>query len=154
MIASLMFSILNYAAKKGVTAAHGEVESKLAARQPGVKGETYAYWYLRRHGYTPVARNYTVAGTKGEIDIVAYDGAVLVFVEVRTRSASGSFLTRPEEAVNHEKRRNLSRMARQFLRSRRIESATCRFDVLAIETHPGQKPTVRLQKDAFGMGAQ
>src|ERR1700730_15922687 len=77
MIANLMFSILNHAAKKGVTAAHGEVESKLAARQPGVKGETYAYWYLRRHGYTPVARKYTVAGTKGEIDIVAYDGAVL-----------------------------------------------------------------------------
>jgi putative endonuclease len=154
MLANLMFSILNYAAKRGVTAAQMEVASKQVARQTGVKGETYAYWYLRRQGYTPVARNYTVPGIKGEIDIVAYDGPVLVFVEVKTRSASGPLQSRPEEAVNHDKRRNLSRMARQFLRSRRIESATCRFDVLAIETHPGQKPTVRLHRDAFGMGAE
>jgi len=154
MIANLMFSILNYVAKRGVTAARVEAASKQAARQTGVRGETYAYWYLRRQGYTPVARNYTVAGIKGEIDIVAYDGPVLVFVEVKTRSASGPWQARPEEAVNHDKRRNLSRMARQFLRSRRIESATCRFDVLAIETRPGQKPTVRLHKDAFGMGAE
>jgi putative endonuclease len=154
MIANLMFSILNYVAKRGVTAARVEVASKQVARQTGVKGETYAYWYLRRQGYTPVARNYTVAGIKGEIDIVAYDGPVLVFVEVKTRSASGPWQARPEEAVNHDKRRNLSRMARQFLRSRRIESAICRFDVLAIETRRGQKPTVRLHKDAFGMGAE
>jgi putative endonuclease len=153
MLANLMFSILNYAAKKGVMEARVEAASKQAARQTGVKGETYAYWYLRRQGYTPVARNYTVTGIKGEIDIVAYDGPVLVFVEVKNRSATGPWQARPEEAVNHDKRRNLSRMARQFLRSRRIESATCRFDVLAIETRPGQKPTVRLHKDAFGMAA-
>jgi Holliday junction resolvase-like predicted endonuclease len=78
---------------------------------------------------------------------------VLAFVEVKTRTATGPWQARPEEAVNHDKRRNLSRMARQFLRSRHIESATCRFDVLAIETRPGQKPVVRLHKDAFGMGA-
>jgi len=126
--------------------------SKQRARQTGVKGETYAYWYLRRHGYTPVARNYTVAGVKGEIDIVAYDRQVLAFVEVKTRSASEPGHLRPEDAVNHDKRRNLTRMARHFLRSRRIETATCRFDVLAIETRQGQKPTVRLHKAAFGMG--
>jgi putative endonuclease len=137
-----------------VGAAQVEAASKHVARQTGVKGETYAYWYLRRLGYTPVARNYTVAGIKGEIDIVAYDGPVLVFVEVKTRAASGPWQARAEDAVNHEKRRNLSRMARQFLRSRRIESATCRFDVLAIESTPGQKPVVRLRKDAFGMGAE
>jgi putative endonuclease len=153
MIANLMFSILNYAAKRGVTAARVEAASRQVARQTGVKGEMYAYWYLRRQGYTPVARNYTVTGIKGEIDIVAYDGPVLVFVEIKTLSAIGPSQPRPEEAVNQDKRRNLSRMARQFLRSRRIESATCRFDVLAIETRPGQKPTVRLHKGAFGMGA-
>jgi putative endonuclease len=154
MLANLMFSILNYAAKKGVTEARVEAASKHAARQTGVKGETYAYWYLRRQGYIPVGRNYTVAGIKGEIDIVAYDGPVLAFIEVKTRSATGPCQARPDAAVNHDKRRNLSRMARQFLRSQRIESATCRFDVLAIETRPGQKPTVRLHKDAFGMGAE
>jgi putative endonuclease len=154
MIANLMFSILTYAAKTGVKAARLEAASRQVARQTGVKCETYAYWYLRRQGYIPVARNYTVAGIKGEIDIVAYDGPVLVFVEVKTRSASAPWQVRPEEAVNHDKRRNLSRMARQFLRSRRMEAAICRIDVLAIETRPGEKPTVLLRKDAFGMGAE
>jgi putative endonuclease len=148
-----MLSILNIAARQGVSEASVESASKQRARQTGVKGETYAYWYLRRHGFTPVARNYTVAGVKGEIDIIAYDGPVLAFVEVKTRSASGPEHLRPEDAVNHDKRRNLTRMARHFLRSRRIESATCRFDVLAIETQAGRKPTVRLHKAAFGMGA-
>jgi len=56
--------------------------------------------------------------------------------------------------VNADKRRNLARMARQFLRSRRIDSASCRFDVLAIESHAGKKPVVRLHKSAFGMAAE
>jgi putative endonuclease len=153
VIANLMLSILNIAARRGVSEGREMSASKQRARQTGVKGETYAYWYLRRHGFTPVARNYTVAGVKGEIDIIAYDGPVLAFVEVKTRSASGPDHLRPEDAVNHDKRRNLTRMARHFLRSRRIESATCRFDVLAIETQAGRKPTVRLHKAAFGMGA-
>ena len=54
------------------------------ARLTGVRGETYAYWYLRRHGYILVARNYTLPGMKGEIDMVGYDGPMLAFVEVKT----------------------------------------------------------------------
>ena len=61
---------------------------KLQARRTGVRGETYAYWYLRRHGYVLVARNFTSPGMKGEIDMVGYDGPVLAFVEVKTRSAT------------------------------------------------------------------
>jgi Holliday junction resolvase-like predicted endonuclease len=41
---------------------------------PGARGETYAYWYLRRHGYILVARSFTYPGIKGEIDRVGYDG--------------------------------------------------------------------------------
>jgi Holliday junction resolvase-like predicted endonuclease len=58
----------------------------------------------------------------------------------------------PEEALNWEKRRNLSRMAGQFLRARHIEKAACRFDVPALETRPGTKPGVRLHKGAFNAG--
>jgi len=58
-------------------------------------------------------------------------------------------LPSPEDAVNHEKRRHLARMARQFLRARRIDSPAYRFDVLAIETRPGVRPEVRLHKGAF-----
>jgi Holliday junction resolvase-like predicted endonuclease len=82
---------------------------KAQARRTGVRGETYAYWCLRRHGYVVVARNYMRSGVKGEIDIVGYDGPVLAFVEVKTRAASDRNQPSPEDAVNAEKRRNLAR---------------------------------------------
>jgi putative endonuclease len=116
-----------------------------------VRGETYAYWYLRRQGYILVARNYTFPGFKGEIDMVGYDGSVLAFVEVKTRSVAqpGSVQPLPEDAVNWDKRRNLTRMAQQFLRMRRTDSASHRFDILAIEAREGTPPAVRLLKGAF-----
>ncbi|HXN97771.1 MAG TPA: YraN family protein, partial [Candidatus Acidoferrales bacterium] len=75
-----MYSILNFAASKGLAEARVEASAKQRARHTGVRGETYAYWYLRRHGYVVVARNFTVPGMKGELDVVAYDGSVLAFV--------------------------------------------------------------------------
>ncbi len=167
MLARFMFAIIDFAARKGLGASSssksvsivGGDSAKHRARQTGIRGETYAYWYLRHHGYVLVARNFTSPGIKGEIDMVGYDGATLAFVEVKTRtvvdparasqSSSRPAPLTPEEAVNWEKRRNLSRMARQFLRARHIEEAACRFDVLAIESHPGAKPVVRLHKGAF-----
>ena len=171
MFARLIFSIVDFSARKGLSAADagdaagksaddGPVPAKQRALHTGVRGETYAYWYLRRHGYVLVARNYTSPGLKGEIDMVGYDGAVLAFVKVKTRTKvepSGKFVApqaTPESAVNSEKRRNISRVAQQFLRARHIESAECRFDVLAIETQTGQKPLVRLHKGAFNAGEQ
>ena len=167
MLARFMFAVINFAARKGLGAtptsqsasSNASNCAKNRARQTGIRGETYAYWYLRRHGYVLVARNFTSPGIKGEIDMVGYDGQTLAFVEVKTRTVvelarASQSVTRPapltpEEAVNWEKRRNLSRMARQFLRARHIETAPCRFDVLAIETRPGAKPIVRLHKGAF-----
>jgi|SRR5271163_626597 len=148
MFARLIFTAVNFAARNGLT--EDSASAKSQSRTTGIRGETYAYWYLRRHGYTLVARNYTVPGIKGEIDMIGYDGQALAFVEVKTRSSSIAEST-PEDAVTADKRRNLSRMARQFLRSRRIDSANCRFDVLAIESRAGKKPVVRLHKSAFGM---
>jgi putative endonuclease len=165
MLARLMFAMVAFNARKGLTATAAESSdpnradsAKERARRTGVRGETYAYWYLRRHGYVLVARNFTSPGLKGEIDMVGYDGAVLAFVEVKTRtkmevSDQGAVLqATPESAVNIEKRRNISRMAQQFLRARHIESTECRFDVLAIETRTGEKPLVRLHKGAFNAG--
>ena len=92
LLARLMFAYLDFAARKGLAPAEADSEAadstKQRARQVGVRGETYAYWYLRRKGYVMVARNYTFPGMKGEIDMVGYDGAVLAFVEVKTRSGS------------------------------------------------------------------
>jgi putative endonuclease len=123
--------------------------AKHIAHRTGIRGETYAYWYLRRHGYTLVARNFTFPDIKGEIDMVAYDGPVLAFVEVKTRSAGKRAALRPEDAVTSNKQRYVARIARQFLRTRHIAPDACRFDVLAIETAPGSPPTARLYKGAF-----
>lgn len=155
MLSRLMFTFVNFAARNGLaeTAPNGDpAATGHRARRTGVRGETYAYWYLRRHGYIFVARNYTVHGIKGEVDLVGYDGPVLAFIEVKTRTlaADGKDLLVPAEgAVTFEKRRNLSRMARHFLTERRIREAQCRFDVLALECRAGCRPAVKLLKNAF-----
>lgn len=154
MLARLMFAFVNFGARKGLADPAGGETTKERARRTGIRGETYAYWYLRRHGYVLLARNYRSPGIKGEIDMVGYDGDVLAFVEVKTRAAANEkdpsrTQARPEDAVNWDKRRNLTRVARQFLRARRIQSADCRFDVMAIENRAGSRPEVRLHKGAF-----
>ncbi len=151
LLARVMFSLVRWAARKGLAEAGAPASAKQQARRTGIRGETYAYWYLRRQGYVMIARNFTSPGIKGEIDLVGYDGSVLAFIEVKTRGAGE--LGTPEEAVNQQKRRNLVRMARHFLAERRIREASCRFDVLAIETAPGRRPLVRLHKDAFAAEA-
>src|SRR6202035_3876801 len=112
-----MFGLVSWAARKGLAESSAPKTRSAAghqARRTGVRGETYAYWYLRRNGYTMIARNFTYRGMKGEIDLVGYDGATIAFVEVKTRAAAHSAFGPPEEAVTREKQQNLSRMARQF----------------------------------------
>jgi putative endonuclease len=153
-----MFAAVNFAARKGLAESASqeatEAASRQLARRTGVRGETYAYWYLRRHKYVMVARNYTAPGMRGEIDMVGYDGPVLAFVEVKTRASGQPEQPRPEEAVNAEKERNLARMAGQFLRARKLEGAPYRFDVIAIESRPGARPVLRLHKGAFTSSPQ
>ena len=165
MLSRFMFSALNFASRRGFadpcdaseSAGSSAAAAKLAARQRGIRGETYAYWYLRRHGYVMIARNFTVAGIKGEIDLAGYDGEVLAFVEVKLRSiqsceASESKLRPlPEDAVGPAKRRDLIRMARHFLAHWRKHKGPFRFDILAIEARKNAPPVVRLHKDAFAM---
>jgi putative endonuclease len=154
-----MFAIVNFSARKGIADSRGSPPDaggqpanvkKTRARRTGVRGETYAYWYLRRHGYIIIARNFTTPGLKGELDLVGYDGKILAFIEVKTRvTGARPELPAPEAAVTPDKRHYLARMARQFLRARRAQDAPHRFDILAIESRPGQPPQVRLHKAAF-----
>ncbi len=148
IFSNVVFGMVSWASRKGL-AADADTVDRNARRNTGVRGETFAYWYLRRHGYIMIGRNFMVPGIKGEIDLIGYDGAVLAFVEVKTRAGNGSLNALPEDAVNRDKRRHLSRMARQFLAERRIREAQCRFDVVAIESPPGKRPVVRLHKGAF-----
>jgi putative endonuclease len=157
LFSRLMFQAILWASRRGLRdeppvkrpAASLPHPKREQARQTGVRGETYAYWYLRRHGYVLVARNYMPPGAKGEIDLIGYDGATLAFVEVRTRTARHEHTALPELSVTSEKRRVLVRTAQRFLSERRVKETPVRFDVLAIENRPGLSPLVRLHKNAF-----
>jgi putative endonuclease len=153
VIPRLVYSFIQvFSRGKGLVAAvPQEGGVKRDTRQKGIRGETFAYWYLRRHGYRPYVTNFTYPGIPGEIDFVGYDGPTLAFVEVKLRCGPEPWNPRPEDAVENTKRRNLMRIARQFLRFRGHPNTAYRFDVLAIDSRPGQSPSVRLTKGAFGM---
>lgn len=146
-----IFQVVRWAARKGLRDEFDAIarNKKDVARAAGVRGETYAYWYLRRHGYVFVARNYTPRGVKGEIDLIGYDGKTLAFVEVRTRTVRDELTALPELSVTTEKQRAVVRTAQRFLADRHVGDCPCRFDVLAIDNHPGLSPEVRLHKGAF-----
>lgn len=151
LISRAIFGFVRLAARRGLAESRGDEPAKTKARRTGIHGETYAYWYLRRHGYVFVARNYRVPEDKGEIDLVGYDGSVLAFVEVKTRSGTEEHPGQPEEAMTSEKRRHLERMAGRFLAERRCRDASWRFDLVAIENRAGRAPQVRLYKNAFAV---
>jgi putative endonuclease len=96
-----------------------------------------------------ICRNFRAPGLKGEIDLVGFDGSILAFIEVKTRTSKPSPAGLPEDAITADKRRFLSRMARQFLVDRRLDGVAWRYDVLAIESRAGHRPVVRLHKGAF-----
>ena len=151
IFSKVMFHAVHWAARRGLRE-EGSVsseEKKHEARRTGVRGETYAYWYLRRQGYIFVARNYTPRGIKGELDLVGYDGNTLAFVEVRTRTIREDVPALPELSVTREKQHLVVRTAQRFLAERHVGECPCRFDVMAIDNVPGQPPVVRLHKDAF-----
>ena len=157
IFSTLIYQAVRWAARRGLReegsfSNESKLEApsakKLEARSTGVRGETYAYWYLRRHGYVFVAKNYTPRGIKGELDLVGYDGKTLAFVEVRTRTVKEDAAALPELSVTKEKQRVVVRTAQRFLAERHVAECPCRFDVLAIDNRPGQSPIVRLHKDA------
>lgn len=113
------------------------------SRAQGKVGEDAAIEWLRRHGYRIVERN--VAHPVGELDVVARDGEVLCFVEIKARSnrAYGPAIA----AVTAQKKRRIARAAALYLAHHPTESP-CRFDVLAMDLgDDGWRYT--LVKDAF-----
>ena len=97
--------------------------------QFGQDSETSAEQFLRRKGYTILERN--LRTTIGELDLVADDHGVLVFVEVkaRTTGAFGGALL----AVGRRKQAKLVRLAGQYLAQRHLSDRVCRFDVVLVQ---------------------
>ena len=94
-------------------------------------GEDLALAHLERLGYALVARNHRTR--YGELDLVVFDGTTLVFVEVKTRRASGAGRG-PWEALHERKRRQVRRMAAAFLLevTDRPHSPDLRFDAIGV----------------------
>jgi putative endonuclease len=111
----------------------------------GQLGEDYAHRYLRRHGCTIVARNYRTRSGSGEIDIVAWHGPTLAFVEVKTRVSTEH--GEPESAVDAGKQTRLEYAARDYARRVSVEWENTRFDIVSVVL---EKP-VRIEwlRDAF-----
>lgn len=124
----------------------------------GARGEAAAAGFLERLGYRIVARNVrapigrTRAGAlvRGELDIVAFDGDTLVFVEVKTRTSDA--LAEPESAVTQSKRRRLIRTARRYRRLVGPFEAPFRFDVVGVVWRENLPPEIRLVKNFFRDG--
>lgn len=100
----------------------------------GVAAEALAERFLVEQGLTIVQRNYRCRG--GEIDLVAHDGATLVFVEVRLRG-NRDFGT-AAESITAAKLRRLRFAARHYL-SRLGHEPPCRFDAVLLDSLPAQK---------------
>jgi putative endonuclease len=102
--------------------------TQLATRHVGAAAESKAVAFLTRCGFRIVERNFRCK--VGELDIVAFDGDVLCFVEVRSRAndrCGDAAVT-----VTYAKQRKVSRAAQAFLCARRVPFREARFDVVAI----------------------
>lgn len=109
-------------------------------------GEKQGEKFLRRSGLKPLARNYSCK--LGELDLVmvAPDRTV-VFVEVRSRS--DETFGPPEATVTAAKRERLTRAARHFLATHRIEDRPLRFDILTVILGPSGPPRICHYENAF-----
>lgn len=112
----------------------------------GQRGEDVAARYLRRRGMRIIVRGFRTQ--RGEIDLIARDGDVLVFVEVKTRR-QGS----PAEAVNADKERRVVLAALEFQKKHGVSGAPARFDVVAV-TWPDDRTAPKIEhiRAAFDAG--
>lgn len=114
-------------------------------REKGTVAEDAAVEFLKNKGFTIVKRNFHF-GRDGEIDIIARDRDVLVFVEVKARASDlyGS----PESSITPSKIKTIRRTAEGYLYINKITDVECRFDVIAID-YARKPPEIRHLISAF-----
>jgi putative endonuclease len=109
----------------------------------GRRSEILALDHLRSCGYRIVTSPYRTK--TGEVDIIAWDGDTLVFVEVKARKNTDP----PEDSVGPQKQRRVIRAAEAYISRYHLQDKPYRFDILALTSVPGSKPQFRLLRDAF-----
>jgi putative endonuclease len=115
----------------------------------GLQGEDAAFFYLRRKGYTVVARRWSAGNLRGDIDLIAWQGTLLCIVEVKTRTAHD--LTPAEAAVDSHKRHILRRLARQYVRQLPQQTPPqVRFDLISVYIVAGREQEFMHFENAFG----
>jgi putative endonuclease len=108
-------------------------------------GEDLAHRYLRSRGCRVVTRNYRPRSGAGEIDLVAWHGDALIFVEVKTRATED--YGPPDRAVDGGKRQRLERAARDFARRTETSWEKTRFDIVNVVL--AKPPRIEWLRDAF-----
>ncbi len=131
-------------------AAHTLRPEKIPEHQhTGRLGEEEAYFHLRKLGYIMVAQNFRSPRRRGEIDLIGWDGDVLCFIEVKTRTSHD--VKPAEAAVDRDKQRDLVTVARDYLRHA-PPSCQWRFDVVTVYyERQACQPQIELFKNAFSV---
>jgi putative endonuclease len=124
----------------------------LPKKKLGAKGEEIAVGYLKRLGYRILERNYCIK--LGEIDIIAEQGADLVFIEVKTRS--DTLFGSPFDSVTVTKQRQLSKVALAYMSKQNCHNRPARFDVVGIHLKAAhevqlQDAKIELMQNAFDL---
>ena len=120
---------------------------------PGQLGEAYAAAYLKQLGYRLVAANFTLpvgrnlrgAIVNAEIDLIAYDGDTLCFIEVKTRTSD--WFAPPQVNVDLRKRRQITRAARVYRHMLGIEREAHRYDVVTVVLNGDSTPQIELLRN-------
>ncbi|HET6220026.1 MAG TPA: YraN family protein [Acidobacteriaceae bacterium] len=113
----------------------------------GRRGEEAAFFYLRRHGYTVVARDWRSGKIRGDLDLVGWEDNTLCFIEVKARGSRK--VATAESAVDHDKIQILRRVARHYLLALPIAPDQVRFDVLSIYYEAETPTDLQLFRGAF-----
>ena len=111
----------------------------------GQKGEDAAASFLKDRGYKIIERN--ARSRFGEIDIVAYDGETVCFIEVKTRASDKKGL--PAESVTYFKQKKMVRLALDYLKRNHLEEKGLRSDVVSVLVEENSPIKVELIQGAF-----
>lgn len=120
-------------------------------KKTGAEGELETAAYLARLGYRLVDSNVRplTGMARGEIDLIAWHGETLVFIEVKTRYSAHGLQGTPSEAVDRRKRTQLVSLAGAYIAKHDFDDVPIRFDVVEVIEHGSGKRAFSILPNAF-----